>query len=236
MGDPDTLEGGGPPGHGGVVLMAVYHKKPERQENKFFDVKQQRFYVVPRLSRQNPYQQRRLTERLADQLDEESVSSYSRMHHEHWRVYQKTLNRRGIRHRTLHLAKWMIVLSTLGNHELPDDPVKRNELLTEWIAAMTKGKKFGGTRTFGGKYKGFRFPPPEPGRYILLGDEAELEYVAAILNQDKVKWHKNGENIIIDEMDEKEAEEYVYDRFVPVWRQLGKLSKELSPYIDYSPT
>ena len=139
-------------------MSEVYHNKSESQKNKFYDVKESRFYIVPRLSRQNPYQQRRMAQRLTDQLEVEGVNTYSRVHHRYWKAYQRTLHRRKIRHRTLALPESMIILSVIGHHELPDDLVKRNELFREWIAAIPKKRKIGGTGDFGGVHKGFRFP------------------------------------------------------------------------------
>lgn len=206
--------------------MEVYHETVNRQENKFFDIAEKRFYIVPKLSRQNPYQQRRMANRLSQQLEAEGVDTYSRVHYEYWKIYRRSLHRREARHRTLAQPESVIVLSAIGEHALPDDPVKRNELLIEWIAAIPRGKKIGGTSDFGGAHRGFRSPPTEPGRYIMLDDEATPEYIKAILDNDEVEWREpSKDNIVITSMNQEEAEKYVWDRFVSVWHQLTQLSK-----------
>jgi len=184
------------------------------QTNTFYDRVERRFYTVPTLNRQNPYQVKRLARRCLLQLVEENVNKYDLVSQGHVRAYKQTANRQGLRCRVLPQNDApSIVLSVMGRHELPSDPSEKEPLIRSWIANIPKGKRIGGNRKFGGKHAGFRFTPKNPGRNIKV--DLEMWIVEMMLDHDEVKYRWQDESdIVIEEMDKEKAEEYVREKLV----------------------
>lgn len=191
-----------------------YHKPNEVQVNTFYDRAEKRFYTMPALTRQNPYQLKRLTKRCLSQLEIEQVDTYGFVHVDYTAMYRQNLYRKKVKCRVfLQNDGPAIILSKLGNHKLPSDPGEKMELIKSWIVNIPKGRSIGGNNDFGGGHAGFYFPPKYPGRSIKIN--LEMWDVEMILDDDKVEHRtKNEYDIVIIGMSNEKAEEYVRDKLV----------------------
>lgn len=193
----------------GHPVTTSYHKT----KVTFYNIPERRFYTMPSLSRQNPYQAKRLTRRCLLQLREEGVNTYEYVHHDYVNGYKQSLNRDGVMCRIFKQNDGpAIVLSKIGDHALPEDEDELRELIRGWIVNIPKGKKIGGNDEFGGKHAGFHFSPKNPGQNIRV--HAELWDVEITLDSSEVK-HKMDDrgDIVITSMDSEQAERYVRNTF-----------------------
>lgn len=194
-------------------MTTSYHKPNRVQVNTFYNIPERRFYTMPALNRQNPYQAKRLTRRCLLQLEEENVNTYGFVHHKYVDGYKQSLNRDGVTCRILKQNDGpAVVLSRRGNHTLPNDQDERRKLIMSWIVNIPRGKKIGGNDDFGGKHAGFYFPPKNPGQNIRV--HAEIWDVEVTLNSDEVEYKTDGDSdITIMSMNGERAEEYVRGTF-----------------------
>jgi hypothetical protein len=195
------------------MMTTSYHEPDKIQVNTFYSIPERRFYTMPPLNRQNPYQAKRLTRRCLLQLGEENVDTYGFVHWEYVDGYKQALNRDGVMCRILRQNDGpAVILSKMGNHALPNDQAEREKLVMGWIMNIPNGKKIGGNDNFGGKHAGFYFPPKNPGQNIRI--HAELWDVEVTLDSDEIK-HKTGDgsDIVIVSMSGERAEKYVRDTF-----------------------
>lgn len=195
-------------------MTTSYHEPNKAQANTFYDRIEKRFYTMPVLNRQNPYQVNRLTKRCLLQLEVEQVDTYGFVHVDYMAMYRQNLYRQKVKCRVLLQNDGpAVVLSKLGNHKLPSDPNEMTELIKSWIVNIPKGKSIRGNNDFGGKHAGFYFPPKYPGRSIKIN--LKIGDVEAILDDDKVQHYtKNEYDIVIIGMGSEKAEEYVRERLV----------------------
>ena len=196
-------------------MTEILYHVPKRGQPGFFDTKENRFWFGAPLTHQNPFHKRRLADRVLLQLLEEGVDLYSRVSTEHIKAYNQTLNRKGVRRRSLPQEEGVtIVLSQEGTRRLPEEEPKRIDLLKEWIANIPPKGQIGGTRDFGGKHAGFSFGSKEPGRHIKLHWDVDDEEVLATLKADEKKWAVDTHHNIFLLSDKESAIEYVKEKFV----------------------
>jgi len=151
------------------------------------------------------------------QIQEEGVHTYGYVHSEYWDIYKRgVLRKNGIRYRSFPQRVATVVVSALGDHELPDSDVEQLRLITQWIAAIPDEKQIGGNNDFGGKYAGLTFPSCEPGRNIKIEPGMSVEFIAYVMDCDEVEYRVHGEGFVILNMDEDDARRYVDENFSQV--------------------
>lgn len=191
----------------------VYHSTPTWQINTFWHPTENRFFSVPKLTKQNPEYRHDQAIQYVLQFKEEGIERYGYVNSELWKSYKRWLWKEEIRHKYFPLPKVVAVVSNLGNHELPERPHKRVWTVEEWIKNSVG--RIDGTKGFGGIFKGSKPPrPPSNVKCVILHDDVDLDVVRETLSEDGRKWTMSGESVCLLDMDEKTAKEYVERKFI----------------------
>jgi len=174
----------------------------------FYDVKEGRFFPALNRSKQSAFFRNFLADRYTHQMYWEEAHQYVLVETDLWVALRTRLRRAGARHKTFPMTDELIVVTQEGEFELPEDFRARKQMVDSWLELAPSGLRCGGTRGFGGPWKGSRKNgKSEPGRYIHLFQNTDD--VVEVLKMTEVEFVEIDENVHLTNMGADEGEEYV---------------------------
>jgi len=128
----------------------------------FFDLVRGKTIIVPCNLKTCAICRRKLAKRYAQQIEYENISRYDTVRAGRWNAYRKALGRRELRYKSFPAGDGIIVVSAMGEVELPTDVAG---FLDGVIARAAHGchRRISGSRGFGGEHTGYR--GKKRGRY-----------------------------------------------------------------------
>lgn len=210
-------------------MNTVYHKSKELQlaADEYWDwyegaAREERHVIVslynpvtksffPGSSQklENDYWRRDTAKRYADQIEAEGITTWQYVALAGWRSYRRILREDAVAFKGIPIPPVMIVISERGNRELGS----REEtvyLLDEWLKQKPKNMHTVNSPKFGKDHAGSR--PPSKGCVKVY---KSLRTIEKVLTEDDVA-HRNNYyvNIVLTDIDQKDALEYVENKLV----------------------
>lgn len=209
------MEAEGFPTDRGVAMDTVYHICEEKQLGTVYDIAEHRYFSWVVHRKNNEFFACWLADRHARQIQYECIDKYAYVAEGYWLPYRLMLSRREIRNRHyLQKEGRYVVVSNLGDKDLPEDHNELVGLLKGWLMNMPPNRQYGGNNDFGGPFKGSRSDHTDPERYIILGHPEY--YVKHILEQDGRRYTEDSYGNIILHTTVEDGEKYTRERFLSV--------------------